>query len=152
MKQMDNKKRRSTGYWLLLPAIGFGAVGMAAYMKYGITEFTPSLSQSAVAAFGLGIILCIFSLIREYKVIKFLGYLSFLYAWIESLLAQATYIANVFVSIDGNSFSAGFLTTVICSLAGAVFALFSVILDKRSEQAANAGQAIREDQEERKAI
>lgn len=134
MKQIEMKSRRSTGYWLLLPAIGFGAVGMAAYMKYGITEFTPTLSKSAVAAFALGIVFCVFSLIREYKVIKFLGYLAFLYAWIESLCAQATYIANVFVSIDGNSFSAGFLATVICSLIGAVAALLSVILDKRSEQ------------------
>lgn len=128
------KNRRSTGYWMLLPAIGFGAVGMAAYMKYGITEFTPALSKSAVAAFVLGILFCAFSLVREYKVIKFLGYLAFLYAWIESLCAQATYIANVFVSIDGNSFSPGFLVTVICSLLGAVAALLSVILDKGSEQ------------------
>ena len=135
MKQTENKSRRSAGYWLLLPAIGFGAVGMAAYMKYGITEFTPSLSKSAVVAFALGIILCAFSLVKEYKVVKFLGYLALLYAWIESLCVQATYIANVFVSIDGNSFSAGFLTTVICSLIGAIAALLSVILDKRSEQA-----------------
>lgn len=134
MDQKEKKSRRSTGYWLLLPAIGFGAVGMAAYMKYGVTEFTPELSQSAVIAFGLGILLCVFSLIKEYKVVKFLGYLAFLYAWIESLCAQATYIANVFVSIDGNSFSVGFLATVICSLLGAVAALFSVILDKKTEQ------------------
>ena len=134
MKQTEMKNRRSTGYWMLLPAIGFGAVGMAAYMKYGITEFTPALSKSAVAAFALGILFCAFSLVREYKVIKFLGYLAFLYAWIESLCAQATYIANVFVSIDGNSFSPGFLVTVICSLLGAVAALLSVILDKSPEQ------------------
>lgn len=130
------KQGKNTKILLLLAAV-LSAAGMAAYMKSGVTEFTPELSCEALTAYGIGILLCVFSLFREFKVLKFIGYLALFYACLESICVQATYIANVVVSIDGNTFSKGFLATAICSLLGAILALLSVLFQRdRKEEVA----------------
>ena len=47
------------------------------------------------------------------KLVRFIAYLMYLYAFIMFVYSQINFIANVFVAIDGNSFSGVFILTVI---------------------------------------
>lgn len=130
-KKEKTTAKKGIGYYLVIPAVLLGAAGLMAYIKSGVTEFTPSLSKEVIAAYAVGIGLCLFSLACEWKTVKFCGYLAFLYAFLQSICVQATYVANVIVSIDGNSFSAGFLMMAVCSLFAVIAAAASACLQKK---------------------
>ena len=127
---------RGAGYYLALPALILGVLAYVLYAKNGITEFNPSLSQKAVAAAFAGAGLCAVSLVYERRPVKYLAYLAYLYAFLAFLNSQITYIANVFVSIDGSKFSAGFILTALSFLLAMVLALVSAILTKDRRAAA----------------
>ncbi len=110
---------------LMIIALVLGVVGLLAYIKSGVTEFTPTLSRAALIGFGVGIGLSFISLFLNWKALRFCAYLALLYALLKSVSVQATYIVNVFVSIDGNSFSLGFLLTASATLIAAVIALIA---------------------------
>ena len=92
---------RTPGFFVTIPAIAFAVAALMAYQTYGITEFSPTLSQDALFGFGAGIVLCAVSLVLEYRPVRFFGYLALLYGCLTAMTAQATYIVNIFVSIDG---------------------------------------------------
>lgn len=129
-------EKRGAGYYLALPALVLGILAYALYAKNGITEFNPALSQKAIIAAFVGAGLCAVSLVYERKPVKYLAYLAYLYAFMAFLNSQITYIANVFVSIDGSTFSAGFLLTAISFLLAAITALVSAALTKDRRAAA----------------
>ena len=120
---------------LLALAAILGAVGLFAYRACGVTEFTPTLSADVQAAYCIGIALCLFSLFFSRKPVKFFGYLALLYAFIQSIAVQATYVTNVFVSIDGNSFSFGFLLMAAVSLLAVIAALAATIRTAEKKEA-----------------
>lgn len=120
----------------MIAAFVLGAVGLIAYIKSGVTEFTPTLSNAALIGFGAGIVLSLVSLFLNWKALRFIAYLALLYALLKSVSVQATYIVNVFVSIDGNSFTAGFLLTAIATLLAAVAALIAACSSSGKEAAA----------------
>ena len=67
----------------------------------------------------------------EIKAGKYILYLFFLWGWLEYLISEAAYISNVFVSIDGNSFSVEFILTAVFGFIGWVAALVSAIVQKK---------------------
>ena len=121
---------RTLGFFVTIPAIIFAVAGLLAYRTYGMTEFSPTLSVEAQAGFAAGIVLCTASLVLEYRPVRFFGYLALLYACLTAVAVQATYIVNVFVSIDGNTFSDGFIMTVVFSVLAWVTALAATVLTK----------------------
>ena len=127
---------RGAGYYLALPALVLGVLAYVLYAKNGITEFNPALSQKAIIAVFAGAVLCAVSLVYELRPVKYLAYLVYLYAFMAFLNSQITYIVNVFVSIDGSTFSAGFLLTAVSFLLAAILALVSAVLTKKREDAA----------------
>ena len=127
---------RTLGFFVTIPAIIFAVAGLLVYRTYGATEFSPTLSVEAQAGFVAGIVLCVVSLVLEYRPVRFFGYLALLYACLKCLAVQATYIVNVFVSIDGNTFSDGFIMTVVFSVLAWLTALVAVILTKERKKGA----------------
>ena len=112
---------------LLLLAAVLAVVGLFAYRACGVTEFTPTLSTDVQAAYCIGAAICLISLFFSRKPIKFFGFLALLYALVQGIAVQATYVTNVLVSIDGNSFSAAFLLMAIASLLAVIAALAATI-------------------------
>lgn len=120
---------RGLGYFMSVPALIFAIVGLSLYSANGITEFNADLSSSAIAAFIVGIVVCVVGFVLDYKPIKFLSSLFLLFAAIDCIAYQANYIANVMVAIDGNSFSSEFIATAVCSLLAWLFQLLAAVLD-----------------------
>lgn len=125
---------RTPGFYATVPAIVFAVAGLLAYRAYGITEFSPALSDEAQLGFAAGICLCAVSLVLEYRPVRFFGYLALLYACLTCMTAQATYIVNIFVSIDGTTFSGGFLLTAACSMLAWIAALVAAVLTKQNRK------------------
>ena len=121
---------RTLGFFVTIPAMIFAVAGLLAYRAYGITEFSPALSVESQAGFVAGIALCAVSLVLEYRPVRFFGYLALLYACLTCMTAQATYIVNIFVSIDGTTFSDGFILTAVFSVLAWITALAATILTK----------------------
>lgn len=117
--------KRGVGYYLTVPAVICLLIAYTEYCKCGVTQFQPELNQTAVAgcwiAFGLGVL----SLVFDYKYIRFAAYLVALYAFMMFIHSQVTYIVNVLVSIDGNTFSKGFILTTVMFLLGTILLIIS---------------------------
>lgn len=123
------------GYFLLLPAIVCAVLAYFAYNTNGVTVFSPELNQNAIVCLYISIAFCIVSLILNWKLTTYAAYLVCLFGFTWFLYSQITYIANVFVSIDGTSFSDGFLLTAACYLLACIFMLFAGIFSKRRVRA-----------------
>lgn len=130
---MKNEKNgvspRGLGDILCLPAILCGLAAFILYRKNGVSEFAPELSTQAIGWLIAGIAICAASLLIRVKAVRFIAYLAILYAFMGFINSQVTYIANVFVSIDGNTFSAGFLATAVCWILSAVITLIAAITE-----------------------
>ena len=113
----------------MLPALVFAVLALIFYLNSVDTKFG-SVSMSAEITFIIGIVLCALSLFLDFREIKFAACAVLLYACLDSISSQANYITNVLVSIDGNSFSTGFICAGIFSLLAWILAL---IASKRTE-------------------
>ena len=133
---------KGVGYYLTLPAIIFGILAIVMYGKTGITDFNTQLSTGVLVCGWIGVGLLIISLAFEFKPVKYVAYLLFLFAFFAYIQTQATYIANVFVSIDGNTFTGGFIATVVFYVLSFVVTLLAAALStwrpwaKKEEEAA----------------
>ena len=100
-------KTRGVGYYLTIPGLVLGIVALIMYNQTGVTSFSPALNQNAIICLSVGISLCA------------------LY-----LYSQVTYITNVFVAIDGNTFTADFIVTFVSFILAFVVTLLAGILTR----------------------
>lgn len=121
---------KGVGYYLTLPALIFCIVALCLYYQNGVTSFNPELNSGAVAAMIISIVLCGVSLIADFKEIRYLAYLICLGSFMGFILSQATYIANVFVAIDGYTFTSGFIATAVLYVLSFIFILLAGILNR----------------------
>ena len=129
---MEGKKNfltgKGLGYYLTIPALICGVAAVLSYKKTGITQFNPELSKTAIVCALAAVALCAVSLVFEFKPVKYIAYLLFLYAFLGYVQSQVTYIANVFVSIDGNTFTPGFIFTTVLYVLAFVLMLLAAAL------------------------
>lgn len=123
-------KNKGVGYYLTPVAMVLLVVAICLYANNGVTAFSPKLEARAIAYAAVSLAVCLVSLVVDFKPIKYVAYLLGLYAFMWFVYSQVTYIANVFVAIDGYTFSSEFLATLVCYIAAAVVALISAITDK----------------------
>lgn len=121
------KNIKSLSGILMIISIVASIVALILYILTGVTPFTPKLSTPVIIFLSIGIPLGIVSILipKFSKQIKYLAYIMFLFAFLMFVVAEITYIANIFVAIDGTSFSASFIITFIMLIASFVLALIS---------------------------
>lgn len=123
-------RKRDASFWFTLMAVVLTAVMLIVYWKTGISTFTPSLSSKVRILLGINLILGVLLCLIEVKNGKYVFYLLMLWTWLEFLIYEASYISNVVVGIDGNSFSTGFIITAVSGLLACVCALIGAIIQK----------------------
>ena len=136
---------RGVGYYLSLLALVCGIAAGALYMATGTTSFNPELNSGALCCIWLAVALCAVTIVVDIKEIRYIAAMLFLYGFMWYLYSQVTYIANVFVAIDGYGFTAGFIATfVFCILSFAVALLAGIFTAwrpwakiKKAEEAAD---------------
>ena len=140
---------KGVGYYLTLVACVLAAIALVLYGENGITKFSAKLDTSAIVCLWITIVLLAGSLVYELKQVKFAAYFVCLFGFFGFIRSQATYIANVFVAIDGNTFSEGFIATAVIFFLAFVFALLSAILiDWKPWARKKASSSVKERDEE----
>ena len=121
------KNIKSLSGILMIISIVASIAALILYILTGVTPFTPKLSTPVIIFLSIGIPFGIASIFipKFSKQIKYLAYIMFLFAFLMFVVAEITYIANIFVAIDGTSFSASFIITFIMLIASFVLALIS---------------------------
>lgn len=110
---------------LPLGALLLFLIALAAYALTGRNEFNTELSMKVIVPLGVAAGLELISLFKGIQIMEYAAYLCGLYAWLEYLCSQIYYIVNVFVAIDGTTFSAGFMLTAAAGLLAWIFALLA---------------------------
>lgn len=121
---------KGVGYYLSLLGLACGIAALVLYYQTGITDFSPSLDTSAIVSCWIFMALCLVSLVLDFKEVRYVAYLVGLYAFMAYVGSQATYIANIFVSIDGSVFSAGFIATAVFFVLAFVIMLVAALMTK----------------------
>lgn len=111
----------------LICAIG----GWYLYNKYGVTNFTVNqLDALLLRTLVFGFVVNVVSLILNFKLVKYVSFLAYLYATLRYIVFEIDYITNVFVSIDGSTFTIEFIATLALLLVSGIFMLISAALTK----------------------
>ena len=129
-------KSKGIGWFLAIPAAICAAAAALLYQNTGVTEFSPALYPSALYTAWAAAALSLISLALNWKPLKYAAYLLALYSFIQYIASQATYIVNVFVSIDGTTFSSGMIATAAAYVLAIVIGLIAAITAHRKEREA----------------
>ena len=124
-------QNKGVGWFLAVPVAIFAAAAAILYQKTGVTEFSPALYPTALYTAWGAAALSVISLFLNWKPLKYATYLLALYSFIQYIASQATYIVNVFVSIDGTTFSSGMIATASAYLLAIVVGLIAAITAHR---------------------
>lgn len=143
----DRLKAHAVSYSLLILGSIMALVAMIVYLVSGTTVFNPDLNFVVVAFSIIGMALAIvpFFFPGE-KLFFYLPYLCYLFAFLEYLVSQATYITNIFVSIDETSVSGSFLSITILYLLSFVSSLLGGIFAKERKIKERESYAIKEEE------
>ena len=121
-------QKKGVGFYLAIPAFVCALLALIYYQKTGITAFNPTLSKSAIVCLWISMGVMLVSLALDFKPVRYIAYLVCLYGFFGYIASQATFIVNVFVAIDGNTFGSGFIATVVFFVLAFVLMLISAIL------------------------
>lgn len=121
----------------LLLALGFlFAIGsLIGYLVSGVNIYVKEYYVQVIVGLILVLVVEALSLVVSTRLGKYLAYLLCLYSLVEYISSQIIYISNVLVSIDGSTFSAGFILTTICFVFSLGLSLASGIMTKEEDLA-----------------
>ncbi len=123
--------RRGLSFPFIAASVVFSVGTLIAYCVTGVTSYTPELSAAVIALQCVNVALGVLFSVCEIKVGKYAVYLTGLWAWLEYLISQASYLSSILVAIDNVSLSPGFIITVISGLLAWISALVAAIVQKR---------------------
>ncbi len=129
----QKKERKGSGRIFMFLALLFGLGSLFCYLTTGKTEFTPDYEERVIV---LDIVFCACALICflfTVRVGRILTYGLGFWAFLEFIVCQLNYIANIFVSIDPTPVTEEFLITAVCGLAAFACALISALKTKKKE-------------------
>ena len=148
-------RTRGVGYILTIPAIAVAIAAMVLYKQTGISVYSTRYNQAIFSSQWAGLILCAISLFTGLipvkfaddisKVVRTAGYLMLLYAILQYVYTQATFLGAVFVAIDVNLYEPlipGFISTIVTMGVAAVIALLATVLDSWRPWARKAKQEV----------
>lgn len=135
---------RGVGYYLSLLALICGIVGVATYTATGTNSFNPELNVSCLVCCWLAVALCAATVAFDFKDIRYIAAMLFLYGFLMFIYSQVNYIANVFVGIDGNVLTGEFFCAFVTMFLAFVLSLLAGILTKwRPWTGRNAGTEVK---------
>ncbi len=113
----------------------FGLIALILYTTNGTTEFNPNLSLNVILGLSLGLAFIVVSLILpKLRITLYLPFLMFLYGFLEYLVSQDTYIANIFVGIDTTGISSTFVMIFLFSALSFISPIFTFFFEKREKE------------------
>lgn len=125
------KSVKSVHFYLTLAAAVCTIIGLFLYLSIdGTSAYLKEISDTAVALYAVGFALTLVVLLVPFKMAYILVFCITLCAPLVYLTSQASFIVNVFVAIDGQSFSAAFILAALFPLISAGLIMASCVLVK----------------------
>lgn len=128
MKKIIDSK---PSFFLLASSILFAFLSLIFYAVFGKTIFNPKLDSLVFVFLGLVISTGIISIFLPSKLVESFSFYFSILSILFYFRTQATYIANVFVAIDGTTFSASFLMTFFSFILTMVLAVLAMSFEKK---------------------
>lgn len=126
-------KNRKGNYYLIIASFLLALCGLIVYIKTGTNDFSLKINTTVIVSCIIGLVFCFIPIIiNKFRILYFFPWFCFFFAFLNFITSQVNYIANVLVSIDGSSLSAGFLATAILLLLSAICSLISGCLTKEN--------------------
>lgn len=137
---------RGVGYYLSLLAAACGIAAGVLYGCTGVTSFNPDYNMGVFICVWGAVALCAVTVVFDRKEVRYVAAMLFLYGFMWYIYSQVTYIANVFVAIDGYGFTASFLATFLLTFLAFVLALLGGILTNlRPRKEAGAAAEVKDE-------
>lgn len=130
MKNFLSIKNKGLSEIFILVSLILTIITLSLYCVSGVTIFNPNLYQSVIISLSFAMILEIFTVIFNSKVVKYSTFILLLYSFIQYIYSQVTYIANVFVAIDNSSFSLPMIFIFIFYILSLGLTLAAAIISK----------------------
>jgi hypothetical protein len=134
---ITNKK---ADFWILLVTVLLGIVGVICYATTGTdaSEMTDThMSLLVLLIYIVAVAASVVAMFVEIPLIRTGGAVIYFAALVSWAVNQAGYIVNVFMGIDGNVFSFGYVLAVLVLLVGIVTSIVTgAILLQRIEKKA----------------
>lgn len=135
---------KGVGYYLTLPGQSrCVSRRCACTVKTGSRPLTPSSIPVRLHILSSASLSASSALFVDFKPIRYVAYLFCLYAFMWFIYSQVTYIANIFVAIDGYTFSGGFIATAVMYVLSFLFTLLAAILNNWKPWGKKAKEEVR---------
>lgn len=127
-------RSKSACFYIEALGILLGILAVILYISFGKNVFNRELSLLAILPAIIGFVLGTITLFIDVQPLNDISFLLILYGFISYIGSQVNYIANVFTSIDGSSFSVPFILTMLFFLLSLVASLISIFLPKEKDR------------------
>jgi hypothetical protein len=139
----DFKNKNKVSLIFGLAAAVCAVIALILYVTTGVTNFTANKLDGWVIGWLLvGVILSLISAVFDFKLLKYFTFISLLVAFLQFILFEIDYIANIFTSIDPTAITLPFVATMVFCIVNVISSLISAIAcsDKIEALAAKEGK------------
>lgn len=133
------RNSKGIGYIVNAVAAVLGIIGVICYFlsgddRSGMTE--TFVSALVYVPFILAVVCSLIGLFYSNSLIKIAAFALYFFSLATWIMTQAGYIVNVFMGLDGNSFSFAYIVTFISLIACMVLSIVSGATSKKKAQKA----------------
>lgn len=125
---------KSKSTYILLGAAVLNLIALILYFNFGTSIFIPKLSSTVILLMTIGVVLPLLTIFLPLEIFYIAPYAVGLLSCFLYLASQASFIVNVFVGIDGTTFSLPFYAIVFCSLGAALLTLVAMSCVKENKK------------------
>jgi hypothetical protein len=122
----DFKNKNKVSLIFGLAAAICAGITLILYVTTGVTNFTANKLDSWVIRWlvvGISLIASVF----DFKLLKYLTFISLLVSLLQFILFEIDYIANIFTSIDPTEITLPFVATLLFCILNVISSLISAI-------------------------
>lgn len=127
----EKNKKRILSFAFLSGSFVFSLLFLIFYLNFGSTIFHPEIETNVIVATSITMAILLAGILFPSKLTDELSFLISFLAFLFYINSQLTLITNVFVSIDGTTFSAGFIFNFLFGVLALAFALTASILEEK---------------------
>ena len=138
----DFKQKNKASLILGVAALIAGIAALIIFQASKSAEFTKQRIETyrqdiyVTAALIAGIVLCGAGLVFDLKIVKYFGFIAYLFAFLNYIVFEVDYLGSIFSSIDPTEITADFVAMLVLLAAATVLALISGITAAETAAAA----------------
>lgn len=127
----ENNTKRILSFAFISGSLLCSLLFLILYLNFGSTIFHPEIESNIIVFSVITMVISLACILFPSKILCELSFLISFLSFLFYINSQLTLITNVFVSIDGTTFSAGFIFNFVFGILALGLALSASILEDR---------------------